>query len=270
MRLRDSGSRRVRLAGWKMDNSCELQHCNSGEKPGNWAREPEISPAILPEPSPCPVSQALDNERRRAHNSKAPPAAVPPSSPGFLARITLLYFALVIRRHSYPCLNWCIPVALTLTVGFCSPQLAHPSDPTWQYRDRPLSAGVAAEGVSQLNLASTVCKPGWTATIRPNTSYTNKLKRSLVTLESDRNPSHYELDHIISLQLGGDPVAPGNLWLQHYAEPCGARRKDVLEGKLKRLVCSGSLTLIEAQALISTDWVAAYNSHLGRLVCRGD
>ena len=73
-------------------------------------------------------------------------------------------------------------------------------------------------------------------------------------------PSAYEEDHLISLQLGGDPKDPKNLWPEPYAG-IGARKKDVVETALKRLVCSGSLKLSDAQKAI-LDWPAAYKKYV--------
>lgn len=131
----------------------------------------------------------------------------------------------------------------------------------------PPSIGVTTTAVTQDNLPATICKPGYTTTVRPNTSYTNSLKRILIQEEVDQVMGHWELDHIVSLQLGGHPTAPGNLWMQHYSGPCGARVKDSLEGKLKRMVCKGVITLLQAQLEIGTDWVKAYNQHIGPLSC---
>jgi hypothetical protein len=68
----------------------------------------------------------------------------------------------------------------------------------------------------------------------------------------------YELDHIVPLALGGHPRALDNLQLQPWPE---ARRKDRLEVKLQCLVCSGQVSLGEAQTAIATDWEAAYHSY---------
>jgi hypothetical protein len=61
--------------------------------------------------------------------------------------------------------------------------------------------------VTQATISSTVCKSGWTKTIRPPESYTNALKRAQLAQwhYADQNPSHFEEDHLISLELGGAP-----------------------------------------------------------------
>lgn len=134
----------------------------------------------------------------------------------------------------------------------------------------PNVPGVLNPDVTQETIYQTICVSGWTKTVRPNVRITNKIKRALLAKVSDENPKHYELDHNISLQLGGALDDAGNLWLQPYAGKCGARVKDVIEGKLKRLICAGSITLGEAQQEITRDWVASYNKHISPdnpLVC---
>lgn len=134
--------------------------------------------------------------------------------------------------------------------------------------------GVLNPAVTQANIAETVCKAGWTATIRPPVSYTNKLKAlQLIALGFAINPvggvpagaiidpHSVEEDHLISLQLGGDPRDPANLWPEPWDGPWGARRKDVFESFLKRAVCRGEITLERAQSEIRTDWIAGYLSH---------
>lgn len=128
--------------------------------------------------------------------------------------------------------------------------------------------GAINPDVSQAVIARTICVPGWTATVRPPVSVTNKIKRKLLASVADRNPAHYELDHLVSLQLGGHPSDTRNLWLEPYAGPCGARVKDVLESNLKRRVCKGTLTLKQAQAAIATDWTEAYRHYVGPLSCQ--
>jgi len=132
-----------------------------------------------------------------------------------------------------------------------------------------LTPGVANPDVTQSNIKRTICKSGWTKTIRPRVSYTNNLKRQQIAQYGydDKKLGSYEEDHLISLQLGGHPTDPGNLWPEAYAGKCGARLKDVLETKLKRLVCSGKITLAEAQQAIASNWVVAYNQYVKPLNC---
>jgi hypothetical protein len=74
-------------------------------------------------------------------------------------------------------------------------------------------------------------------------------------------PDQYELDYLITPELGGAPDAR-NLWPQRYRERVwNAGVKDQLEDLLPRLVCQGRLDLRTAQREIAHDWVGAYRKH---------
>jgi hypothetical protein len=77
----------------------------------------------------------------------------------------------------------------------------------------------------------------------------------------DGGPRAYEVDHLITLSLGGsDDIR--NLWPQSYSAPVwNAHVKDALENRLHQLVCDGQLDLTRAQQDISTDWIAAYKKY---------
>jgi hypothetical protein len=112
-----------------------------------------------------------------------------------------------------------------------------------------LTPGVLNPGVTQATIASTICRRGWTRTIRPPVSYTNGLKaKGLLAYRLRGPPSAYQEDHLISLELGGDPVDPRNLWPEPYPR---AAAVDTIENELNRKVCSGELSLPDAQRLES-------------------
>lgn len=67
----------------------------------------------------------------------------------------------------------------------------------------------------------------------------------------DKTPQHYEEDHLISLELGGDPKDPKNLWPEAPPSP---NPKDKVEDWLHKQVCSGAMTVEEAQHGIATNW----------------
>jgi hypothetical protein len=108
-----------------------------------------------------------------------------------------------------------------------------------------LTPGVINPAVAQSNIASTVCRHGWTRTIRPPVSYTNALKaKGLRQYRLRGPPSAFQEDHLISLELGGDPVDPRNLWPEPYPR---ASAVDQIENDLNHRVCTGSLSLGDAQ-----------------------
>jgi hypothetical protein len=123
--------------------------------------------------------------------------------------------------------------------------------------DPNCTPGATNPGVTQDNIQSTICVSGYTATIRPPASYTNPLKVQSVHDYgyNDTNVSDYEEDHLIPLEVGGDPTSALNLWAQPRYGTYAAQDKDGFENYLHAQVCSGGMTLAEAQHEIATDWV---------------
>lgn len=74
-------------------------------------------------------------------------------------------------------------------------------------------------------------------------------------------PYAHEVDHLISLELGGSNDIR-NLWPEPYGGRWGARTKDALEDRLHGLVCSGRLALRFAQRIEARNWVAAYRRYV--------
>jgi hypothetical protein len=105
--------------------------------------------------------------------------------------------------------------------------------------------GMLNPEVTQATIATTICSEGWTRTVRPPTDYTNALKaRQMRAYGESGPPSAYQEDHLISLELGGHPTDPRNLWPEPYPR---AAQVDQIENELNARVCSGELTLGEAQ-----------------------
>ena len=77
--------------------------------------------------------------------------------------------------------------------------------------------------------------------------------RSVVDQNNVRHPA-YEVDHLVPLELGGDPTDTRNIWPQPIA---AAKQKDEVENELHDLVCSGRVSLRQAQSAIAKDWKTA-------------
>jgi hypothetical protein len=111
--------------------------------------------------------------------------------------------------------------------------------------DPKRTPGVLNPTVTQANIRSTICRHGWTDTIRPPVSYTNALKAKQMRQYGETGSlSDYQEDHLISLELGGNPTDPRNLWPEPYPR---AADVDRIENQLNDEVCSGELTLAQAQ-----------------------
>lgn len=78
-----------------------------------------------------------------------------------------------------------------------------------------------------------------------------------------REKGEYEVDHLISLELGGSNDIK-NLWPQSFkTKPWNAHVKDVLENKLHDMICAGQIDEKTAQQAIATNWIAAYKQYVG-------
>ena len=73
-------------------------------------------------------------------------------------------------------------------------------------------------------------------------------------------PRLYEVDHLISLELGGSNSIR-NLWPESYDIYWNAHVKDALENRLHSMVCDGSISMEGAQKAISTNWIEAYKTY---------
>jgi hypothetical protein len=108
---------------------------------------------------------------------------------------------------------------------------------------------------------ATVCAPGYTKTVR----HTSGKLKAMIYREYglDRADGHFEIDHLIPLELGGADVAE-NLWVESYDTlPWNAHLKDKLEDRLHALVCAGKLPIEQAQHEIAVDWIATYERYVG-------
>lgn len=110
-----------------------------------------------------------------------------------------------------------------------------------------------------------ICIVGYTKTVRNVKTRT----RHQVFAKYGITKGHYreyEVDHFISLALGGDNSLE-NLFPQPYEVyltvngknvRMGAREKDVVESNLHRRICRGEFTMKQAQEIITTNWVGYY------------
>jgi len=137
-----------------------------------------------------------------------------------------------------------VAVALILLgIAIVSPHGSSSKGP--YHADLARTPGVLSPDVTQANIDTTICVHGWTRTIRPPTSYTNDLKRKQMREYGVGGAlDDYQEDHLISLELGGHPTDPRNLWPEPYPR---ASEVDSIENELNAKVCSGQLSLEQAQ-----------------------
>jgi hypothetical protein len=162
---------------------------------------------------------------------------------------------------------------------------SHPGVPTCRVKSLlfTLFLALAAPGAVGVNLAAplvpdpartpgdlltsdpkVVCVSGYTQTVRNVPQAVKEQVYRSYGIRS-RGRGEYEIDHLISLQLGGSNSVR-NLWPQSYkTNPLNAHVKDQLENKLHSLACKGQITLTQTQQAIAQDWRAAYVRYVGPL-----
>jgi len=169
-----------------------------------------------------------------------------------------------------------VALAALLVLGYCSHDAFAQENIVSQ---SALSAGLffpnipgkTNANVTRANIKQTICVDGWTAKIRPPTTYTEPMKKKL--MEQAGIPwsqaKSYELDHHVPLEAGGNPSSPQNLALQSYiAKPWNAHVKDKLENFAHVEICHGKMTLDQAQALfVGVDWRIAYCKYFKDAAC---
>jgi hypothetical protein len=107
-----------------------------------------------------------------------------------------------------------------------------------------------------------VCEPGYAKRHR---NVSEALKKQVYAEYGifTHKAGDYEIDHLISLELGGSNDIT-NLWPQSFiTKPWNAHVKDTLENKLHELICSKKVPMKTAQQEIATNWIDAYHKYVG-------
>lgn len=102
-----------------------------------------------------------------------------------------------------------------------------------------------------------ICTPGYSKTVR---NVPDAVKSAVYAEYGIKTHAtgEYEVDHLISLELGGSNDI-SNLWPEAAAPKPGFHEKDQVENYLHQRVCSGAISLQQAQSQIANDWLAVYN-----------
>lgn len=106
--------------------------------------------------------------------------------------------------------------------------------------------------------ADQICTPGYSTSVRNVPSSVKDAVYAEYGIAS-HEPGQYEVDHLISLELGGsNDIA--NLWPEPADPRPGFHEKDQVENYLHDQVCSGKMPLQQAQQIIATNWLAVLPS----------
>jgi hypothetical protein len=198
---------------------------------------------------------------------------------------------------------------LVLTVSAATVTLAQPqAGPETIYPDSTKTPGATNSDFTQDNIQNNICKKGWTTdSVRPPTSVTNRIKKQTMAAYGFTDAAtHYELDHLISLQNGGCPACVENLWPEAYGDAThpktqsargawdkahpnstsvlpGALQKDRVEGYVHDAICLDipnakfsnakknrppvSVTLGRGQEILANDWYMCYLKKIHHMAC---
>jgi hypothetical protein len=103
-----------------------------------------------------------------------------------------------------------------------------------------------------------ICTPGYSSSVRNVSTDTKDQVYAMYNITSHFS-GQYEVDHLISLELGGsNDIA--NLWPELADPRPGFHEKDKVENYLHSQVCDGKMSLQKAQELIASDWHQVLNS----------
>ncbi|MEZ2388023.1 hypothetical protein AB6813_00505 [bacterium RCC_150] len=124
--------------------------------------------------------------------------------------------------------------------------------------DKNCTPGAVDPAVTQANLSQTICRSGYTKTVRPASSLTGPIKDKSLNAYAIQYAETTELDHLVPLELGG-ASSTSNLWVEPNA--AGASHvqnpKDAVENQLNAAVCKHQVSLAAAQQAIASDWTTA-------------
>jgi len=101
-----------------------------------------------------------------------------------------------------------------------------------------------------------ICVSGYSRSVR-NVPESVKIQAYNEYGITHHNPGEYEVDHLISLELGGSNDI-SNLWPEPASPTPGFHEKDKVENYLHSQVCKGAISLQQAQTQIATNWLAVY------------
>ena len=123
-----------------------------------------------------------------------------------------------------------------------------------QLPDPRCTPGAVNPAVTQTDIYATICKKGWTRTVRQPESVTERYKYDVAyPAYGVPRSEQTRLDDLIPLELGGKS-APANWWPEQVRS---SYAKDRVENALNDAVCSGRVTLKAAQRAIVSNWMTA-------------
>lgn len=223
-------------------------------------------------PVAAPATKGL-NASIAAKEAAATKTATPSATPSATTTATATPTAVAATTASaIPAANGIHPISVGLSISANTQVQTQPAPGTCHVgkaaNGQPLpdpncTPGTTNPAVTPDTLSSTICRSGYTSDIRPSSSITGREKTAnAASYGYTGSLGDAEYDHLISLELGGSPNDPKNLWVEPGGpnwKPADKFRndKDAIENKLKSMICSHEVTLAAAQSAIANDWTTA-------------
>ena len=108
-------------------------------------------------------------------------------------------------------------------------------------------------GVVLTTDAATICATGYASSVRNVSVTTKKQVYAEYGLSYPQPTGSYEVDHFIPLEIGGSNDIK-NLWPEPASPTPGFHQKDQFENFEHDQICSGKVTVQEAQSRMVSDW----------------
>ena len=129
--------------------------------------------------------------------------------------------------------------------------------PAYEYPNPSLTPGAVLT-----TDASTICVPGYAASVRDVSTATKKQVYAEYGVSYPQALGAYEVDHFIPLEIGGSNDIT-NLWLEPATPTPGFHQKDQFENFEHGQVCNGTISAAEAQSRMASDWYLYWEEEVG-------
>lgn len=158
-------------------------------------------------------------------------------------------------------------VVLVLLLGGCATYTAGTSSGEHQFGVQTKTSDCQAQGplpdpdcspgaIFANATKEQICQSGYASSVR-NVPTSEKNQVYAEYGITSHQPGEYEVDHLVSLELGGSNEI-ANLWPEAAEPTPGFHEKDKVENYLHDQVCEGKIALHDAQVQIATNWLAVY------------
>jgi hypothetical protein len=127
--------------------------------------------------------------------------------------------------------------------------------PANKYPDPTKTPGAIYQNITAVD----VCDSGYAQRVRNVPSLQKKQVYESYGMSYPQPAGAYEVDHFIPLSIGGSNDSK-NLWPEPASPTPGFHEKDKVEFYLYNAVCSGKISLKDAQDSMKNDWYKVYQS----------